>query len=528
MARYTESACRICRRENLKMYLKGDRCYTDKCAIERRPYPPGQHGQGRAKFSEYGVQLREKQKVKRLYGLLETQFRGYYARGSAAKGKTGENLLQLLEQRLDNVVFRLGFADTRAEARQLVRHGHFRVNGRKVNIPSFQVKVGDEIAVKDKSTKVVRINEALEAVDRRGVPAWLELDKGGAAKGEATVADALMTKNWRDLIKPRGLSVDQESLTDTYGKFVAEPLERGFGITLGNALRRVLLSSLQGAAITSIRVEGVEHEFTTIPNVAEDVTDIILNLKEVLLRMHTQEEKTIRIEVEGPKEVKAGDIVVDQDVEVLNPGHHLFTISEGGRVRMEMTARRGRGYVPAERNKVAGAPIGVIPVDSLFSPIKKVNYQVTNARVGQVTDYDRLALEVWTNGSISPADAVAYAAKIVKEQLSIFINFDETQEPAPLETPVKAEEKLNENLFRSVDELELSVRSANCLQNANIKTIGDLVQKTEAEMLKTKNFGRKSLKEIKEILAEMGLSLGMKLENWPPKAPTAPAPMLKQ
>jgi DNA-directed RNA polymerase subunit alpha len=226
--------------------------------------------------------------------------------------------------------------------------------------------------------------------------------------------------------------------------------------------------------------------------------------------------------------VKAGDIVVDQDVEVLNPGHHLFTISEGGRVRMEMTARRGRGYVPAERNKVAGAPIGVIPVDSLFSPIKKVNYQVTNARVGQVTDYDRLSLEVWTNGSVSPADAVAYAAKIVKEQLSIFINFDETQEPVALEAPVKAEEKLNENLFRSVDELELSVRSANCLQNANIKTIGDLVQKSEAEMLKTKNFGRKSLKEIKEILAEMGLSLGMKLENWPPKAPTAPAPMLKQ
>jgi DNA-directed RNA polymerase subunit alpha len=341
------------------------------------------------------------------------------------------------------------------------------------------------------------------------------------------VADALIAKNWRDLIRPRGLSVEQDTLTDTYGKFVAEPLERGFGITLGNGLRRVLLSSLQGAAITSIRVEGVEHEFSTIPNVAEDVTDIILNLKEVLLRMHTQEEKTIRIEVEGPKEVKAGDIIVDQDVEVLNPGHHLFTLSEGGRVRMEMTARRGRAYVPAERNKVAGAPIGIIPIDSLFSPIKKVNYQVTNARVGQVTDYDRLSLEVWTNGSVSPADAVAFAAKIVKEQLSIFINFDETEEAPAIELP-KSEEKLNENLFRSVDELELSVRSANCLQNANIKTIGDLVQKTEADMLKTKNFGRKSLKEIKEILAEMGLSLGMKLENWPPKAPTAQAPALKQ
>ncbi len=342
------------------------------------------------------------------------------------------------------------------------------------------------------------------------------------------MADGLMTKNWRELIKPRGLHVDQDSLTDTYGKFVAEPLERGFGITIGNALRRVLLSSLQGAAITSVRIEGVEHEFTTISNVAEDVTDLILNLKEVLLRMHTQEEKTIRIEVEGPKEVKAGDIIVDHDVEVLNPGHHLFTLSEGGRVRIEMTARRGRGYVPAEKNKTPGAPIGVIPIDSLFSPIKKVNYQVTNARVGQATDYDRLALEVWTNGAVTPADAVAYAAKIIKEQLSIFINFDETEEPLPME-PVKMEEKLNENLFRSVDELELSVRSANCLQNANIKTIGDLVQKTEAEMLKTKNFGRKSLKEIKEILAEMGLSLGMKLENWPPKAPAAvPPPMLKQ
>jgi DNA-directed RNA polymerase subunit alpha len=335
-------------------------------------------------------------------------------------------------------------------------------------------------------------------------------------------SDAITTKNWRDLIKPRGLTIDQESLSNTYGKFVAEPLERGFGITLGNALRRVLLSSLQGAAITSIKVEGVEHEFMTIPEVAEDVTDIILNLKEVLLQIHTNEVKTIRIEADGPKEIKAGDIIADGQVEVLNPGHHILTISEGGRVRMEMTARRGRSYVSADKNKVPGAPLGTIPIDALFSPIRKVNYQVTNARVGQQTDYDKLTLEVWTDGSVTPADAVAFAAKIIKEQLSIFINFDETEEPVEEVKPVE-EHKLNENLFRSVDELELSVRSANCLQNANIKTIGDLVQKTEAEMLKTKNFGRKSLKEIKEILAEMGLSLGMKLENWPPKtAPVAP------
>ncbi len=335
--------------------------------------------------------------------------------------------------------------------------------------------------------------------------------------------DSIVTKNWRDLIKPRGLAVDQESLSNTYGKFVAEPLERGFGITLGNSLRRVLLSSLQGAAITSVKIEGVEHEFMTIAEVAEDVTDIILNLKEVLLQIHTNDVKTLRIEAEGPREIKAGDIVADGQVEILNPGHHVLTISEGGRVRMEMSARRGRGYVPAEKNKVPGQPIGTIPVDALFSPIRKVNYQVTNARVGQQTDYDKLSLEVWTDGSVAPNDAVAYAAKIVKEQLSIFINFDEAEEPAEEAKPVE-EQKLNENLFRSVDELELSVRSANCLQNANIKTIGDLVQKTEAEMLKTKNFGRKSLKEIKEILAEMGLALGMKLESWPPRTPPPGAP----
>jgi DNA-directed RNA polymerase subunit alpha len=336
------------------------------------------------------------------------------------------------------------------------------------------------------------------------------------------MVDSIVTKNWRDLIKPRGLVVDQESLSNTYGKFIAEPLERGFGITLGNSLRRVLLSSLQGAAITSVKIEGVEHEFMTIPEVAEDVTDIILNLKEVLLQIHTNEVKTLRIEADGPREIKAGDIITDGQVEILNPGHHVLTISEGGRVRMELTARRGRGYVPAEKNKIPGAPIGTIPIDALFSPIRKVNYQVTNARVGQQTDFDKLSLEVWTDGSVIPNDAVAFAAKIVKEQLSIFINFDEAEEPAEEVKPVE-EQKLNENLFRSVDELELSVRSANCLQNANIKTIGDLVLKTEAEMLKTKNFGRKSLKEIKEILSEMGLSLGMKLENWPPKsAPVGP------
>lgn len=335
------------------------------------------------------------------------------------------------------------------------------------------------------------------------------------------MADAIIAKNWRDLIKPRGIQIDQDSLTDTYGKFVVEPLERGFGITIGNSLRRVLLSSLQGAAITSVRIEGVDHEFSNLPEVTEDVSDIILNLKEVRLRMHTLDPKTLRLDVEGPKEVKASDIITDPQVEILNPDQHIATVGPGGRLRMEMTCRRGRGYVPAEENKVKGEPIGTIAIDALYSPVKRVNYQVTNARVGQVTDYDKLTLEVWTDGSVQPADAVAYASKIIKEQVSIFINFDETQEEVEPERP-EVEEKFNENLLRSVDELELSVRSANCLQNANIRTIGDLVQKTEAEMLKTKNFGRKSLKEIKEILAEMGLTLGMKLENWPPKTGGTP------
>ncbi len=323
-------------------------------------------------------------------------------------------------------------------------------------------------------------------------------------------------KNWRDLIRPKRLEVDKETATPFFGKFVAEPLERGFGITIGNSLRRVLLSSLQGAAITSVKIDGVLHEFSTLPGVKEDVTEIILNLKEVRLKLHTEGPKTIRLKMEGPKELKAGDFATGDSVEVLNPEHHIATLTRDGKINMEMTVKMGRGYVPAERNKDESQPIGTVPLDAIFSPIRKVNYTVTNARVGQITDYDKLTLEVWTDGSLSPEEAVAYAAKIMKDQISIFITFDEGTEEAAAGEKEEIE-GLNENLFRSVDELELSVRSANCLKHANIKLIGDLVQKTEAEILATKNFGRKSLNEIKEILSEMGLSLGMKLENWPPK-----------
>ena len=324
----------------------------------------------------------------------------------------------------------------------------------------------------------------------------------------------MQARNWRDLIRPKALQVESDTLTDYYGKFTCEPLERGFGVTVGNSLRRVLLSSLQGTAITAVRIDGALHEFTTIPDVAEDVTDIILNLKELVFKSASSRAQVLRLERDSAGTVTARDIQSSDSIRILNPDHPIATLSKGGKLSMELTVASGRGYVPADRNKQVNMPLGTIPIDSLFSPIRKVNYTVTNARVGQITDYDKLTLEVWTNGSVRPDDAVAYAAKILKEQLTIFINFEEEDEAAAA-AAASAEEPMNENLFRSVDELELSVRSANCLQNANITLIGELVQKTEAEMLKTKNFGRKSLKEIKEILTEMGLQLGMKIDNWP-------------
>ena len=329
----------------------------------------------------------------------------------------------------------------------------------------------------------------------------------------------LIAQNWRQLIRPRRLEAEADSATPRYGRFWCEPLERGFGVTLGNALRRVLLSSLNGAAITSLRINGVLHEFSTIPGVMEDVADVILNLKEVRLRMHVPGPRTLRVRKTGAGVVTAGDLSSeDSSIEVLNPDHRIMTTNGEADVEIEVTVGTGKGYRPAERNKTEEMAIGTIPIDSIFSPVTKVNYTVTPARVGRETNFDRLNIEVWTDGAVSPADSVAFAAKILKDQLTIFINFEELAEAEPV-AATEEMEKLNENLWRSVEELELSVRSANCLQNANIKLIGELVQKTEADMLKTKNFGRKSLKEIKEILASMGLSLGMTLENWPGSGP---------
>jgi len=324
----------------------------------------------------------------------------------------------------------------------------------------------------------------------------------------------LKSRNWRELIKPKRIEIDQETNTNTYGKFVCEPLERGFGITVGNALRRILLSSLQGAAIVSVKFDNVVHEFSSMPGVSEDVTDIILNLKEIKLKALDVEEAVVRITREGEGVVTAGDIEADGFVEALEPDQHIATLNKEGKLDMEMVVKMGKGYVPAERLKDENTPIGVIAIDAAFSCVKKVNYVVTNSRVGQVTDYDKLTLEIWTDGSVFPEDAVAFAAKILKEQMNPFINFEEEIEPVE-EEEVNQEEDVNENLYRPVSDLELSVRSANCLQNAKINLIGELVQKSDAEMLKTKNFGRKSLNEIKAILSDMGLNLGMKLDFFP-------------
>ncbi len=316
----------------------------------------------------------------------------------------------------------------------------------------------------------------------------------------------------RGLQRPKRLASDPETKTGTFCHFYAQPFERGFGTTIGNALRRIMLSSIEGAAITAVKIEGVLHEFSSIPGVREDVTDVIMNLKQIPLKLHVDHPKTLYLESTGPGDLKSGDIKPDPDVEVLDPNIHIATVNETANVRIEIRVKLGRGYVSADENFDDDLDIGYIPIDSVHSPVRKVNYNVEAARLGQATDYDRLNLDVWTNGCLRPQEALAQAAKILKDHMFIFINFDEEPERSEREDE-RDLESINENLNRSVEELELSVRSYNCLKNANIQTIGELVTKSEAEMLKTKNFGRKSLNEIKEILSGMGLSFGMKLDD---------------
>ena len=331
-------------------------------------------------------------------------------------------------------------------------------------------------------------------------------------------------KFWRDLIKPKAFEVDRETLRDDYGRFIVRPLERGYGVTLGNSLRRILLSSMMGSAASAVKFDGVLHEFSTIPDVMEDVTDIILNLKQIRFKQYSPETQTLRISKNGPGVVTARDIQVSDKIEILNPDQHIATLGSNAKFNAEVLVSYGRGFLAADENGQQ-LPVGFIGVDALYSPIRRVNYHVSNARVGQRTDYDALTIEVWTDGSLKPEESISLGSKILKEQLQIFLTFDESIEPDEEQEETKIPQ-LNENLFRSVDDLELSVRSANCLKNANIRYIGELVAKSEAEMLKTKNFGRKSLNEIKEILSEMGLNLGMKIDGWPPPGwdPNAAAP----
>ncbi len=325
----------------------------------------------------------------------------------------------------------------------------------------------------------------------------------------------MIHKNWQELIKPTKLDISAGHDSKRSGTVVAEPLERGFGLTLGNALRRVLLSSLQGAAVNSVQIDGVLHEFSTISGVREDMTDVVMNIKEIAVRMHVEGPRRVVLHKEGPGVVTAGDIEETADVEILNPEHVLCTLDEKTDIRMEFTMNTGKGYVPAERNRPEDAPIGLIPVDSLYSPVTKVSYKVENTREGQVLDYDKLTMQIETDGSVTPEDAVAFSARILQDQLQIFVNFEEPKAEVVEEKGPELE--FNAALLKKVDELELSVRSANCLKNDNIVYIGDLIQKSEAEMLRTPNFGRKSLNEIKEVLAQMGLHLGMEVPNWPPE-----------
>jgi len=325
----------------------------------------------------------------------------------------------------------------------------------------------------------------------------------------------VIQKNWQTLIKPTKLHIEGGTDPSRAATIVADPLERGFGLTLGNAIRRVLLSSLQGAAITSIQIEGVLHEFSSIPGIREDVTDIVLNLKSLGLRMHGESSKRMSLTATGPGEVTAAQIETGADIEIMDPDLVICTLDEGAKLTMEMTVESGKGYVPAIQNRPEDAPIGMIPIDALYSPIRKVSYRIENTRVGQITDYDKLSLSIETDGSVTPEDALALSARILQDQLQLFINFEEPQVAVADERP--SELPFNKNLLRKVDELELSVRSANCLKNDNIVYIGDLVQKTEQEMLRTPNFGRKSLNEIKEVLAQMGLHLGMEIPSWPPE-----------
>ena len=455
------------------------------------------------KMSEYGLQLREKQKAKFIYGVLEKPFRNYYEKADRMKGMTGENLMTMLESRLDNVVFRMGFARTRREARQVVGHKHILVNGKCINLPSYRVKAGDVVEVKESSKSIQRFKDIMEVTAGRLTPEWIDVDKE-ALKGTVRKEGIRVFDFERPSIEVVEISDDKK-----YGRFVVEPLERGYGITLGNSLRRIMLSSLPGAAVSQVKIDGVQHEFGAIPGVKEDVTEIIMNIKGLSIKnsSETNEPKNAYIEYEGEGVVRASDIQVDQDIQIMNPDLVIATLSgKDTKLFIELTITKGRGYISSDKNKTPDTKIGVIPVDSIYTPVERVNVTVENTRVGQQTDFDKLTLDVTTNGTIGPDEAVSLAAKVLSEHLSVFIDLSENAKTAEIMVEKEYDQK-EKVLEMSIDELELSVRSYNCLKRAGINTVEELCNKTPDEMMKVRNLGRKSLEEVLEKLKELGLSL---------------------
>ena len=500
MARYTGPRTRIARKF-------GEEIFGADKVLSKKNYPPGQHGNSRKrKTSEYGTQLREKQKAKYTYGVLEKQFRNLFEKASRSKGITGEVLLQLLEGRLDNVVFRLGIAPTRAAARQLVSHRHITVDGKVVNIPSYSVKAGQIVGVREKSKSLEVIGDALAGFNHSKYP-WLEWD-------QASMSGKLLH------LPERADKVLMLEADNFFGKFEFRPLEPGYGITIGNALRRILLSSLEGYAITSIKIEGVNHEFGTIPGVIEDVTNIILNLKQVRFKhiVDDIENEKVSITVSGSEVFNAGDIGKQlTGFEVLNPDLVICRLDPTASFQIELTINKGRGYVPADENRDPNADMHVIAIDSIYTPIRNVKYSIENFRVEQKTDYEKLILEITTDGSIHPKEALKEAAKILIHHFMLFSDEKIAIETADAEGNEEFDEEvlhMRQLLKSKLADMDLSVRALNCLKAADVETLGELVKFNKNDLLKFRNFGKKSLTELDELLESLNLSFGMDITKY--------------
>ena len=515
--------------------MKGERCYSLKCPVSEavtdrhsRAYPPGEHGRDRMRQgSEYLAQLREKQKARRIYGILEKQFRNMYEEANRQPGITGENLLRNLELRLDNVVFRAGWGASRRQARQFVRHGHVTVNGKRVDIPSYRVRTGEKVALREATRGNFLVRRNMDTLERQ-TPGLAGDRRRRLLRGRAEPAAARAHRRARpraahrravlEVVRPHPrtgvptMLIIQRPTVETVDeelnnrqRFAIGPLDPGFGTTLGNSLRRTLLSSIPGGAVTQLRFDEALHEFTTLPGVKEDVTDIILNLKDLLVRVHSDEQVTLRLDVRGPADATAADLQLTPDVEVLNPDLHIASINAKGRLAVDVTVERGRGYASADKNK-RSSTIGVIPIDSIFSPVHRVTFDIEPVRVEQSTNYDRLVLDIETDGTISPREALASAGDTLRNLVSLVADLEET--PQGLELgDTGTTTSGSPDLDLRIEELDLSERPRNCLKRAQINTIGELVERTMEDLLAITNFGQKSADEVVQRLDERGLSL---------------------